>query len=776
MAESLLLGGIEQMSFKSTTSMLAIGMVALTMGLANPAAAQEEEAGVPAAAAEGGEVGDIVVTARKREERLQSVPVSISALGEEQLERSNFQSLGDLVAGLPNVSLAQNGSVKGTANFAIRGLSASGSIAGVDPAVGVVIDGVYVGLNNGLVLDTFDLESVQVLRGPQGTLFGRNVTGGAILLNTKKPSENFEVKFKTTIDGNPDGSGGLDTNVMGSVTGRLAEGIAGRLVVAYGYDDGYFVNQFNNSHIGRSRDILVRPSLLIAPSTDFDLTLRYEYQKSTGDAVPGTTFVNGAGVAPAFFMAPPGTIPPISRGNRIVSLDAPTYDNRKVHAASAEANWHVGFGDGTITNVAAYRSLKQSTLTDVDSQPVWIFHVGVDTAYEQGSNELRYGGKFGDLDVTTGLFYFRSKTKYNEIRPLVGVLNGGVSPARTQAGGGLLDVTSFSAYTSLDYQISSAISLNAGINLTTEKKSVSVASLPLNAVNCDITGAQICPYDFNDSRKWTLASPKLGVTYTPSGKLLLYASWARGFRSGLYNLRNTNRDSVNFGPGPIDPERADSFEVGFKLTFPGLGYLNAAAFYNHLADNQRTVQTPDPTAGLVQVQRNAADLGIKGLEAETFLALTDRLTFNANIGYTDARYEQVLFDLSGDGIVDARDKNLKVPKIYKVSYSLALAHEADVGNLGTVSTRVAYSYRSRSAQAENNIEFDEPLHMIDASLNLTLPDDRFTIGIYGKNLLDAQAFGGITTLPAALAGVPLGGVSAFQTKGRVIGAEAMMTF
>ena len=197
---------------------------------------------------------EIVVTARKREESLMDVPISVSAYGSDQLEVLKVRDIQSLSVGLPNVAFDDIGTTRGVANFSIRGLGINSSIPSIDPTVGTFIDGVYLGTNAGVVFDVFDLDSIEVLRGPQGTLFGRNVTGGAVLLNSKAPSEEFEGKIKASIEG-----GGEDLNkyFMGSVGGSVSDTLAAKISFYTNQDDGYFLNRFNNEAFGEQDTVSV---------------------------------------------------------------------------------------------------------------------------------------------------------------------------------------------------------------------------------------------------------------------------------------------------------------------------------------------------------------------------------------------------------------------------------------------------------------------------------------------------------------------------------------
>ena len=191
---------------------------------------------------------EVTVTARKRQEGAQQVPLSITALSGDQLEALKVRDLTDLSVGMPNVSLDDIGTARGTANFSIRGLGINSSIPSIDPTVGVFVDGVYLGLNSGVIFDMFDLTSIEVLRGPQGILFGRNVTGGAILLNTRKPPKRFEARLRTAVDGG--GDGGYNRYLMGSAGGPLGEQVAAKITAYYNNDEGWFENEFDGDDFG----------------------------------------------------------------------------------------------------------------------------------------------------------------------------------------------------------------------------------------------------------------------------------------------------------------------------------------------------------------------------------------------------------------------------------------------------------------------------------------------------------------------------------------------
>ncbi|MCH8250480.1 MAG: TonB-dependent receptor plug domain-containing protein, partial [Proteobacteria bacterium] len=241
---------------------------------------------------------EIIVTARKREENAQEVPLAITAFNAEQIESLKIRDLMNMSVGMPNVALDDIGTFRGSANFSIRGLGINSSIPSIDPTVGVFLDGVYLGNNVGTIFDMFDVESITVLRGPQGILFGRNVTGGAILINTKKPGDEFEISIRAAVDGG--GDGGQNRYLMGSIGGPVSDTLGIKLSAYYNDDDGWFENQFDGSDFGAIQQTMIRPVLVWTPTDNTELILRYEYTDIDGDGPASQTHTNGSGV-PGFF-------------------------------------------------------------------------------------------------------------------------------------------------------------------------------------------------------------------------------------------------------------------------------------------------------------------------------------------------------------------------------------------------------------------------------------------------------------------------------------------
>ena len=718
---------------------------------------------------------EVVVTARKREENSQDVPLAISAFSSDQLDALKVRSLEGLSVGSPNVSLDDAGTSAGYANFSIRGLGINSSIVSIDPTVGLFVDGIYLGIPAGTVLDLFDLESIEVLRGPQGTLFGRNVTGGAVIINTKLPGDEPEFSVKGAVEGG--GDGGLKKVLAATAGGPLSSTFAGKVSVYQSDDDGYFENQFDGEDFGASEQKVVRLAGVYTPTDSTEFILRLQNFEARGDGPAGQSHVNAIGAGGLVFTA--------DRDSFDFSVDEVGFADVQSDSVSLETNIDIGFGDGTITNIVGYRKYDAETFGDIDSQPIFVFHSGSFTENEQWSNELRYNGLFAEqFNVTVGTYYFTSDTDYHERRLF------GASGAQLD-GGGLLDTESASLFGTVDYDLSEALTLTAGLRYTYEKKEAIVAGLLDNigltavpASTCKLVSPEgnegSCNIGFVDEESWTYASPKLGARYTLSDSSHVYGHWARGIRSGGYNVRNTSPNEEDT-PGPFDEETTDAFEIGYKATY-SRGRLNAAIFYNDVKDLQRELNLPGTDFGTVQIIRNTADAEIYGLELDGAFSITPSLLLTGSIGITESEYTEVIANLvnvagepdtDGDGVpgpvINSADENLDLPRAPELTYSIGLNYDFDIGSAGYVASRLSYAYRDESAYTDDNAGFILSQEILNFGMDFYSADETWSVGIYGKNLLDDVKHGGDTNLS-------FGGTFAPLAKGRIIGAEFTYNF
>jgi len=709
---------------------------------------------------------EVVVTARKREENAQEVPLSITAFNADQIETLKVRSLTNLSVGMPNVSLEDVGTAPGIANFSIRGLGINSSIPTIDPTVGVFQNGVYLGTNQGIIFDLFDVESIEVLRGPQGTLFGRNVTGGAVLINNKKPGDELEGTARYAIETGD--IGGINSYYMGAVGGPITDTLGGRIVMYYNDDEGQFENDFTGDDHGEIKQKMARGTLAWEPTETSELVLRYEYSDINGDGPAAQSHTNGFGI--------PGKPVNNDRNDFNFSIDETGFQETETNFVTAEFNWDVDFGDGIITNIFGYRDSNVKTLSDIDSQPVSLFNGLAWLEAEQFSNELRYSGLFADkVNVTAGVFYFQNDLKYHERRNLLSSLTPDGSPALRLDGGGTQDTKTYTAFAQVDYDLSEMWTLTAGLNYSYEEKDAKIASLIDNqnlTPPCNVVEGPPCNYDFIDDDSWGNLAPKLGATYNLSDDSRLYTSWTRGFRSGGYNLRNT---SVIEEPEVFGEEEVNNFEIGYKSS-QDWGRVNAAVFYNEIHDLQRELNLPNEGAGVVQLIRNTADATIFGAEVDGTFPITDSLVILASIGYIDAQYDNVNEDLNIDGVIDGLDESLDLPRAPEWTYSIGSTYDMNIGDWGFMTARINYAYRDEMAFTDDNRGFINEVHIVDAGLDFHSNSGEWIFSLYGRNLLDEVAQGGDTQLPALLGPVPLGGTFSPLNPGLRVGLEVTYNF
>ncbi|MEL7445307.1 MAG: TonB-dependent receptor [Pseudomonadota bacterium] len=753
--------------------------------LATPLAAQAQDTDTDDQAGEERQssldsLGTIVVTGTKTQnaEDVQDVPVAITAFNADTLEALKVRDVQGLTYSAPNVSLDQIGTSRGTANFSIRGLGINSSIPSIDPTVGVFVDGVYLGNNAGVVFDLFDLESVEILRGPQGVLFGRNVTGGAVLINTGNPTEEFSGKFRAAVDGPfvDGGRGGANYTVSGVVSGPIVEDtLLFKLGAYYNNDEGYFTNLFDGSNHGEAETKIIRGAL---EGRFGDLTLlgKLDYFESDGD---GPSAQNR------------GTF---ERDTFDFSIDFPGFYANEIWTGSLTAELDIG--PGTLTNIFGYREYSGTTGGDIDALPVFIFHSDTETEQEQISNEIRYAISTDSFDLTVGGFYFDQSLAYTEIRELPPL------SALTFYGGGRQDHEVLGVFANGQFYLTDAFSVIAGIRWSQETKDAAITYIrPRVACSvvdgtCPTSGTNsLIPTEengFTDDVRFRNLSPKLGVQYEFNDSQV-YAHWTRGFRSGGYNFRITDIPGfanavAQSGNLFFGEEQVDNFEIGGKFqTVDGAFTINVAAYLTEIQDMQREVNVADPGSGVVQNILNTADASILGFEAEARARLSDSLLFTANIGLIDASYDTVLFDISGDGLIDDTDLDLALPRVPEVTWGVGLIHELFLGD-SEILSRVNFQYRDEFAYTDNNFGFIQDSSNLEANVTWVTPVDGLSFSVYGRNLLDQVQAGGDTQLSAAFGGPlstgqavpfadnPTGGTFSPLSKGRQVGAEVVFEF
>ena len=704
-------------------------------------------AGPGAALAQSG-IDEIVVVSQKRASavNVQNVAGAVTAFDQNAIDDAFADNLSDIGRLAPNVQLNQAGTFSGFANFFIRGIGISNTIRTVDPAVGVFIDGVYIGYGPTSVLDTLDVASVEILRGPQGTLFGKNVTGGAVTVQTRRPEFEFGGHVAATL-------GAFDRiDVQGAINVPIVDDtLAARVAFMTRNSDGFF----DNRELGTTKsDIdvtVIRPSLRWTPTPNLDVSLIAELYRDKGDSSASQNRNSnieprllGADrtPTPAIVQRVFGYTPPDDKYDIFHNLEG--YVDAEAKNIILDANYDLGHGVATL--VTGYREVRYDTSTDFDGSPFTVFHFP-DNREDQNqfSAELRYASTFSDvLEFTVGLFYFTQEMEIGERREFFA---GGTPENPTiarSAGLAVTDDSSYAVFGEGSVAITDRLSLVAGGRYTYEEKEITIC--PFTPVIFDSLSFDDCPAVLNDSEDWGSFAPKLGVNWQATDDVLAYAFWTKGFRSGSFNARAPLAEAL----GPVDEEEVATYEVGLKTQlFENRLRFNLAGYLSDYQNIQRTISDTVLIGGVpqvLQIPRNAAEAEIWGFEAEATAVVFEGFRFDASLGYTNASYDEFGgIDANRDGVFDPAVDNplaadLEFERVPEWQYTVAASYETAIADLGFLHFRTAYQWLdSQFVDTLNSPSLRlDSYGLLDASVSYVDPSERYEVSVFGRNLNDAE--------------------------------------
>ncbi len=752
---------------------------------------------------------EITVTARKREESLQDTPIAVSAFSGESLEARGVQRIDEIAGLTPNMSfdnITTNGGGGNNASVFLRGVGQRDFLPSADPGVGIYVDGVYFARSVGSVLDIIDIERVEVLRGPQGTLFGRNTTGGAIAIHTRKPHEEFEGKVRVRI--------GTDdrADVLGKVNIPLSDTLFMSATVAKFDQDGFLVNpsgcasstpcspdELGRLDTGDDDTFALRGALRWQASDNFEVNFSGDYSRdrengqprivtrnpnrvvdlTSGQNVwshnvglgansplnpanggpglnnPGTPYARDFSDCDATPANPAGTTSGCANVNTMpLGQDRgtmPTFSNHDVYGFSGTVDWQLS-ENLQIKSITAYRNVDSSFALDGDNSPFYLSWVR-DQIYkqEQFTQELQLQGTAVSdrLQWIIGGFYFTEDgNNYNPVDFATVDIESG----------GMFDHESIAGFAQGTFDITDRLHLTAGIRYTDDTKDFIVTgderyaapgghvTTGSDQVNIQSATPILGPPPAGQfppgfivkligngtttlkADDWT---PMANIAYDVNDNLMAYFTYAEGFKSGGVQQRNAGV----FGPSAptYDPEFVESFEIGMKFSTPdGRFVLNAAAFYADYTDIQLETEAPDAVAPQLE---NAGEGEIKGFEIETRWSPLETWFFEAALGHLDAKITASNPDVVNSG---GPSKGARLPQVPRWSLAASLIKEFGLGDMGTLTARVDYNYRTKvffePANNPNNVMQSHGL--MNASLGWDSANDKLSLTFHANNIFD----------------------------------------
>ncbi|ALY58740.1 TPA: TonB-dependent receptor [Pseudomonas aeruginosa] len=589
-------------------------------------------------------LGKVTVTARRREEDSQKVPTPITVLGGETLEAQRISRVQDLQQVLPSVNVAYIHARQ--SSVAVRGIGNNPASDGLEGSAGIYLDNVYLGRPGMAVFDLLDIEQLELLRGPQGTLFGKNTTAGVLNISTRAPT--FTAERTVEVSGGQDGY----FQGRGTVSGPLGETLAGRLSAYRTRDDGYIKNIHDDNYLNGGERQGARGQLLFEPNEDFSLRWIADYNEE--DSSNGSMVVYGG--AERFWQraALVGASPLRDPQRRKVNINGRQHVSVHQGGSSLEANWNLA-GGYRLTSISAYRYWHFTPANDEQLNVSAINDTGVEVHDRQFSQEIRLASPTGGaFDYVVGAYAFRQNlgnktfTSYGPLADLyllganLGALNDTYSKAN-----GKIETDSFALFAQGTWHLTERLDFTAGLRGTYEEKNAKVerfaplGGAAVGGVGAAVRNGQLGAYDSGDLSQYNFApSALLSLNYQFSDDLLGYASLSHGEKSGGVNLAVGSAPSAGADSLLVGPERANDAELGLKSTlFDRRLLLNANLFWTGIHGYQATTlyQAPGSTQ-LVQVLANAGSVRSRGLEFEATALPLRGLTLNFNGSYNDVTY------------------------------------------------------------------------------------------------------------------------------------------
>ncbi|WP_339865255.1 TonB-dependent receptor [Paremcibacter congregatus] len=740
------------------------------------------------------------MTATKRSERLKDVPIAMSAISAEQLDQTGVRDLKSIAEYIPNLQISQSNDFRSTVT--IRGVGAQSRNIGFDARVGVYVDGVYMGQSPSLNQELLDLERVEVLRGPQGTLFGKNTVAGAISLVTKKPGD--EISGQVSAD-----FGNLGyREFKGMVNLPVSDKVSTKFSVAKTDRDGYINNIVTGNDLMEIDTLAYRAQIRVQVSDQLEVNASFDGLNSESLILVGEPLTDMLAI----------TTVPLAPEERVVAFSADPTDKRDIYGGHLDVNYETN-GGFTIKSITGYRETDASYSNVTDYAHLDIVSIEYADKYKQFSEEIQFISPDGqDFTYMVGLYYYDQKADTQRdvilgqdfLTSYIGLLTGADavgqevirqtlgfgSPGDLVYNSGTVNTKSYAAYFNGGYQISDKLKLGLGLRYSIEDKDVNWLldgrnsghplpfAHPLNALafNIGSTGSDPSnPSPLINDRQDKFFAPAVSLTYALTDEANIYGKYSSGYKSGGFNLDYINADELAENTGlEFDKETVDSFEIGYKASyFDNKVTLNMAAFIANYDDYQVN-QFVDLGGGKTSIRiTNAAKVKTKGIEAEATWRATENLTFTGSMGVLDATFDEFLE--GGSGGSDVSGNRLPNATTFNAAFSAQYYQQIDSLN-STLLIRADLTHRSDYYTTVNNdttaplraggaVPFDriEPLTLINGRIGLISNNETWEVYLWGRNLTNQKKY--VDDLRDFF-----GTISRFPNQPRTYGIEAVFNF
>ncbi|MEM7452507.1 MAG: TonB-dependent receptor [Pseudomonadota bacterium] len=741
------------------------------------------------------QLDEIVVTATRRAETdLQTTPVAVTAVSGAQFDGLFAQDIGEIATFVPNFSAA---TITGfnAASFAMRGAAETDIIVYFDPKVGVIVDDFVIPHVQTQLLEPFDVESIEVLRGPQGTLFGKNTTAGALVVRTKRPDLERTGGEASLQYGSFD-----DTKLRFAYNQPFSDTVAFRFAGIYQNSDGYYENGKVDNPIdafgaglvdpdvdGRpvagdgdnlgGKDVLsLRTKLLWEASERLSILGQVEIIQDRSEPVPVINVTPEAAGQLATLLGFPGVSSgdPIEQAGIHSSTVVGLNDDQEVDVFGTYLNLEYELDNYTIYGVVGYRDQESRLPNEYLGTPYESFFSATrDDDRETFQIEARIASELdGPVNFVGGVFYQTNDATFC-VRQQLGLVEffGTAVPGLLDNENPLLicnqqDATSYAVFGEVNWAVTDKFSLDLGLRYTDEEKDfIGREGLPESLILPNggepLDGADFSLASFavqSDSESWSEPTWRITGSYQFNDDVFGYGTISRGFKSGGYNDQAGSGGFANFALQAYDPETATNYEAGVKSSFmDDRVRLNATYFFVNYEDFQRSTVVSLPGTAFQETRTfNAADVDASGLELELTALLTDNLTLMANIGTLDAEYNEFFLDRNDDGVLEdfsGRD----VVRAPEITGGIDLTYNQELASGASMRYNLNFNYEDDNVYYYNDDigrEFDTILEertILNANVTFRSADDRYYVSLFGKNLTDdryktaAQAVGTLWT-------------------------------